>query len=268
MSEVQKLPTEDDIAKLPRWAKVAFAARCARRVQPLFQRCWPEALAEHLQAIDRALELVEKSAAHSVNRYVRAAAAAYARADAAIYTRANATVCGGAATRAASAATRAATAAARAAARADDARAAAAAFAAAARAAVAGIWANARVGSMIWDDFITILALSKQQQWTDKTPVPPSVFGAMSSNGVPQDLSIQPTDKTEPNQAEPDLPLIKGLIFELYATLETPPDVIEEGLVRIYKVANNYHMARGAGVLSFSKFRRMVNACVLEPVGG
>ena len=31
----QKLPTEDEIARLPRWAIVAFAARCARRVLPL-----------------------------------------------------------------------------------------------------------------------------------------------------------------------------------------------------------------------------------------
>lgn len=30
------VPTEEELKKLPRWATVAFAARCARRVQPLF----------------------------------------------------------------------------------------------------------------------------------------------------------------------------------------------------------------------------------------
>src|SRR4051812_9654562 len=36
------LPTEEEIAKLPRWARVAFAARCARRVLPFAQVGWPE----------------------------------------------------------------------------------------------------------------------------------------------------------------------------------------------------------------------------------
>jgi len=30
------IPEEEDLKKLPRWAIVAFAARCARRVQPLY----------------------------------------------------------------------------------------------------------------------------------------------------------------------------------------------------------------------------------------
>jgi hypothetical protein len=34
------IPTEDEIARLPRWARVAFAARCARRVLPLFRHHW------------------------------------------------------------------------------------------------------------------------------------------------------------------------------------------------------------------------------------
>ena len=36
MAEKKRLkpPSEEEIARLPRWAHVAFAARCARRVQP------------------------------------------------------------------------------------------------------------------------------------------------------------------------------------------------------------------------------------------
>jgi hypothetical protein len=36
-----ELPTETEMGRLPWWAKVAFAARCARRVLPLFERAQP-----------------------------------------------------------------------------------------------------------------------------------------------------------------------------------------------------------------------------------
>ena len=42
--------TKEDLDKLPRWAIVAFAARCARRVQPLFTALWPVAPQEHVHA--------------------------------------------------------------------------------------------------------------------------------------------------------------------------------------------------------------------------
>lgn len=37
MADEVTLPTIEEIAALPRWAKVAFAARCARRILPLFK---------------------------------------------------------------------------------------------------------------------------------------------------------------------------------------------------------------------------------------
>jgi len=57
------LPTEEEIAKLPRWARVAFAARCARRVLPLFSQKWPDAPEEHIARLVWAVEVGEKSAA-------------------------------------------------------------------------------------------------------------------------------------------------------------------------------------------------------------
>jgi hypothetical protein len=57
-----KPPNADDLMKLSRWARVAFAARCARRVQPLFTHFWPGAPKEHVEAIDRAITLSEASA--------------------------------------------------------------------------------------------------------------------------------------------------------------------------------------------------------------
>lgn len=52
-----------DPAILPHWARVAFAARCARHVQPLFTQLWPDASPEHAENIDLAIRLAEQSAA-------------------------------------------------------------------------------------------------------------------------------------------------------------------------------------------------------------
>jgi hypothetical protein len=41
MSQEITIPSEEEIKQLPRWAIVAYAARCARRVEPLFVFFWP-----------------------------------------------------------------------------------------------------------------------------------------------------------------------------------------------------------------------------------
>jgi hypothetical protein len=51
------------VAALPHWARVAFAARCARRVYPFFTKNWPDAVPKRVQSVERAIELAEKSAA-------------------------------------------------------------------------------------------------------------------------------------------------------------------------------------------------------------
>ncbi|HEY7330802.1 MAG TPA: DUF4375 domain-containing protein [Gemmataceae bacterium] len=53
----------DLICSLPHWARVAFAARCGRSVWPLFTANWPDASPKRRQAVTRALELAELSAA-------------------------------------------------------------------------------------------------------------------------------------------------------------------------------------------------------------
>ena len=52
-------------ADLPHWARVAFAARCARYVQGSFTSHWPNADVEHVQALEDALEYAEESAANA-----------------------------------------------------------------------------------------------------------------------------------------------------------------------------------------------------------
>jgi hypothetical protein len=57
--------TDEELGKLPRWARVAFAARCGRRVQALLRRFWENPHPQVLQAFDRAISAAEESAAQA-----------------------------------------------------------------------------------------------------------------------------------------------------------------------------------------------------------
>jgi hypothetical protein len=52
-----------DCAALPRWARVAFAARNARRVQPVFRLVKGVVLEEHFRSIEEAITFSEQAAA-------------------------------------------------------------------------------------------------------------------------------------------------------------------------------------------------------------
>ena len=60
-SSDSKPALEARLRKLPRWAIVAFAARCARRAQPAFTLDWPDAPPTHIQAIETAISVAEQS---------------------------------------------------------------------------------------------------------------------------------------------------------------------------------------------------------------
>ena len=59
--------TKEDFEKLPRWAVVAFAARCARRVQPLFKAGWPDAPGDSIRAVEHAVDTAEGRALTHLN---------------------------------------------------------------------------------------------------------------------------------------------------------------------------------------------------------
>ena len=168
MSEPQ-LPTEDDIKQLPRWARVAFAARCARRAQPLFKKHCPDAPEKHDIAIETAISLAEQfTVTDFTNAYSNAYyAAAYAyNAD---FTNAY-----------------------------DAAYAAAYAIGAthADADATHAIRRSHRAGVSLADihrDFTTILELARKHTWDDNTPVPPSVFGPFEepSKGYQLEVKLQ-----------------------------------------------------------------------------
>jgi hypothetical protein len=57
--------TTEPGADLPKWAQVAFYARCARQLLPLWEDAWPAAPMEYRDVIEQTIKLAESSAAHA-----------------------------------------------------------------------------------------------------------------------------------------------------------------------------------------------------------
>ncbi|MCW5776578.1 MAG: hypothetical protein KIS87_09080 [Phycisphaeraceae bacterium] len=224
-----ELPTDVELLTLPRWVCVAFAARCARRVQPLFACFRPDAPKEHVEAVDTAITLSERSAAHgtrvSAHNAVHAADAArtaYNAAAALAPDDANAPYDANA--RAAARAAHAAHAAARAVDAADAAAAADAADAASAagEAAFEGDFTGAFEGAFdatvaaMRHDFELLRAAVQAENWTDDTPVPPEFFGPLWPHGEPEGWPTQHGDsRADPSDEEtPGAPPL-SLYFDL-----------------------------------------------------
>lgn len=55
-------PVEVNVKNLPRLARIAFAARCARTVQPLFVELWPAASPQALSFLEKAIAIAERVA--------------------------------------------------------------------------------------------------------------------------------------------------------------------------------------------------------------
>jgi hypothetical protein len=189
------LPTREEIARLPRWARIAFAARCARRVFPLFSYQWKSAPKALSDAVSLALESAEATAARKGANASRASAAANRATAAASSARSvEAPLAAVAVADAASAAACAARAA-----LADlgtdddydpltllllDDTSADAASAAVIAADYAGV-ANGHIVAAIRRDCDIVASLTRSEHWTDNTPVPAEVFGPPWPDGPP-----------------------------------------------------------------------------------
>jgi hypothetical protein len=62
MKSSKKVPVERDMRTIPRWARVALAARTLRRVQPLLLASWPKATKKFQQSIEWAIAEGESAA--------------------------------------------------------------------------------------------------------------------------------------------------------------------------------------------------------------
>jgi len=165
------LPSRDALTSLPRWALVAYAARCARRVEPLFHKAWPEAPHHLLTAVAEAVEYAEQAAANAHSQkdlaqyHANAADAAAARADSA-----SQAVAESGAYFAAHAAANAVGAVAY------ESEAVAAAYYAASDASAAISAISNWDPEVILADLELVGALAREHHWTDETPVPPGIF--------------------------------------------------------------------------------------------
>lgn len=243
MADEANLPTKEEIAALPRWARVAFAARCARRVSPLFRHGWPDVPAHHRKAVVRSVEIAERSAATGTVEPGFMTGQAAESAEAAI-------------SRARS--PRDATNAARAAASAADALhyTATSPDGVAFSAGYAAVYADAArdtTGPGIINDFRALVERSRSENWTDDTPVPPWVFGPMWPDGVPNGWP----------EADPD--------DRLVITVEAPPGATAEQIAdlrtRLYESANQLVLAHGGPGLTLDLAKRLVTVNVLVPEG-
>lgn len=232
-------PFEQKIRTLPRLAQVAFAARCARRVQPLFRYYWPEAPDDGLLAIDRAIDTAEQSAVNvwEVMSQLRAhgdassaflAIAVAARNAAATATHAIARSAGYTAADAAAAAVVLIG-------KSPPARMEGAADTA--------LSAVKQAEPLILADFETLVRLARDNNWTNDTPVPQNVFGPMWPSGVPDWWPIK-----EPQSSSDD-----GIVLEI----EIPEDMddadIAAHITMLVEDANRLHRALGGHGLKIDK---------------
>jgi len=168
------MPSLEELANLPRWARVALVARGARRVLPLFEFGWPQAEEYHIGSLQHAVELAERAAAQgkglpdindldavvaAVTAHPFPVAAAASRAVARaheIAIHAESEYCLSI----------------------DDHNALVASSA-------AGQAAGFNLDGSIRRDFDWIQRLADNQNWTDVTPVGPEVFNPLWPEGVP-----------------------------------------------------------------------------------
>ena len=227
MPDETRVPTEKDIAELPRWAQVAFAIRCAKRVQPLFRATYPDVLAKYGAAVDQAIQMAE--------RLLRGD-----KADAAW-------------------AVWAATAAM--AAKAADMAAFMAVFPAKAATAAGKAWVTMLLATR--RDFKTLNAMSKNQHWTDETRPTLESLGPIWLEGEEpawkEFLFQAKGQRAEPEAASDQL---ERLVLTAYVDESVDDDTLVEGIVELYRALNRYHIACGGSGLTIDDWRILVRAGV------
>ena len=181
----------DDFRVLPRWAVVAFTARCGRRIQPLFEKTFKGPTPAQIKLIDDAITLAEQAAAtgsnpaddlsgitNGINKSIKISLfnepihhgrfpdTSYASMVSVVASSAVELLNNPPEMVHASIAVKNAQ-------------------MASGYAVKAGDPLPEYIGATINRDFEILVELTKKHGWTDNTPVPPTVFGLLWPNGVP-----------------------------------------------------------------------------------
>jgi hypothetical protein len=96
-------------------------------------------------------------------------------------------------------------------------------------------------------DFKTILTLAQKNQWTDDTPVTPSVFGPLDA----------PLEEPKPDPVEVDDRDFK-LILRAYARPGVSAEFIKRHIVGLFDLLNEYSIEKYGRRLTKDRFRRLV----------
>lgn len=242
------LPSEEEVATLPRWARVAFAARCARRVTVILSSTVPATPPQYIEAATSELRWAEHEASSGgeempLQRHFNQAAhdAFVGDYDEQI----RFVVKYGGQTQSAG---RAAYAAALGVARATI-------INETAQLAVRAAELNSDITPFIRRDFDHLSRLAEWQKWGDDTPVPPEVFGPLWPEGPPKGW---PPVTHVPQRAE--------LVIEAFARERATEQMIEDDIVNLFNALNRYHIARSGVRLTLEQFRSLLPAFVLAEV--
>jgi hypothetical protein len=235
------LPTEEEMAELPRWARVAFAARCARRVLPLFSLSVHQIPVQLLKTISSEILFAESIAASPQNGDLpprnfdsavsnslvgdpsdqAAFKAAFGSSAFAIGRCALAATFGAAG---ATIVTEAAN---------------------LAHTAAAGV---TDITSDLRRDFDRLARHAQYQRWDDDTPVSPKFFGPLWPEGAPPGWP-----------ADPETPRHMELELDLITSDHVIDRIVEDEVVNLFQAINRYHIARGAGPLKLNEFFLYLN---------
>jgi hypothetical protein len=229
------LPTKAEVAKLPHLARVAFAARCARRVLSLLQNGTHQPQHYYIDPALAATELAEQTAmgweiaphhlmeiVDSLNGFVGDMELS-------------------------SVVTAAKVAAVAAAGNSKDAE-LAAKFA-------IGAFPARDLSTSFRRDFDHLARLTEWQHWTDDTPVPPEVFGPLWPEGPPKGWP-----------ADPDTPQRTDLPLELLSRARVLERMTEDEAVNLFNAINAYYIARTGDRLTLEDLRPFIAAGVLAGV--
>ncbi|MCE9567598.1 MAG: hypothetical protein K8U57_36825 [Planctomycetes bacterium] len=228
------LPTEDEIAKLPRWARVAFAARCARRVLPLFLYLKPQTKPDGLRSQRLRLERADLAASSATAIEPRTWYGDADWPDNPIDKAAHAILQSSTATIL------------EATGRGEPSRAAMAV-----QTAVAGAEPIADIVPFIRRDFDHVAKLAEWQHWTDDTPVPPEVFGPLWPEGPPKGWP-----------AVTDAPARTELAVALFPRERVDTPGIRDEVLNLFNALNRYHIARSGTRLTLEQFESLLPAAV------
>ncbi|MDY3561506.1 hypothetical protein R5W23_002784 [Gemmata sp. JC673] len=261
-----KLPTEEEIAKLPRWARVAFAARCARRVLPLFPIKWPIARADEFARITSVVEFTERAAATG-HAFVEAAkAAGHAAANIALIASVAQSLPAQAIARCAARGAQTIVNAGEYALPGSESEAVSEAVQFAIEAATAIRVSQAAGGGGDHEtestadsdqailitrcDFDHLSRFAEAQRWDDNTPIPPEVFGPLWPEGAPKGWPAS------------DVPLRPELVIEGFVREQAAHRVIVDDVVNLFNVLNRYYIVRSGSRLTLDQFNSLLPALV------